>query len=178
MSTSTVPGKMVHGLFNRVLGPDLTPELKASLRELGVDLAAAPPDSVPRATWYQAIDLTAKSLYPTHELPIQQRKLGEHVIEALQSRGIVKGAWLTMAKFAGPRRALKQAMDFTDRSPVKLSITELSKTEFEISVDDREQPEFLAGLLESAIGMLGGKSPKVLLKGPQGDANLFRATWR
>jgi uncharacterized protein (TIGR02265 family) len=178
MSTITIPGKMVSGLFNKVLAPDLTPTLKSQLAEAGVDLASPPPDSDPRATWYRAIELTAKSLYSTHEPPEQLRKLGGHIIESLQSRGIVKGAWLTMAKFAGPRRALKQAMDFTDRSPVKLTITELSKTEFEISVDDKEQPDFLAGLLESAIHMLGGKQPKVHLKGPQGEANLFTATWR
>ncbi|MFT3709730.1 MAG: DUF2378 family protein [Archangium sp.] len=176
---STVPGKMVNGLFTRVLGPDLTPDLKAQLAGVGIDVAAPPPESYPRAAWYQAIALTSKTLFP--QLPTdaqQQRKLGGHVIASLQSRQIVKSAYLTMAKFMGPRRALKQAMDFTDRSPVKLTITELSKTEFEISVDDKEQPEFLAGLLEAAIEMLGGKSPSVSLKGPQGDSNLFRATWR
>lgn len=178
MSMSTVPGKMVNGLFTRVLGPDLTPELKTQLAEIGLDVSAAPPESYPRATWYSAIELTSKALFPTHTAPAHHRKLGAHVVDSLQSRQIVKSAYLTMAKFMGPRRALKQAMDFTDRSPVKLTITELSKTEFEISVDDKEQPEFLAGLLEAAIGMLGGKAASVSLKGPQGDANLFRATWK
>jgi uncharacterized protein (TIGR02265 family) len=169
---------MVSGLFNRVLGPDLTPDLRAQLAGVGIDVAAPPPDSYPKSAWYQAIDLTSKTLFP--ELPSAQqlRKLGSHVIASLQSRQIIKSGYLTMAKFMGPRRALKQAMDFTDRSPVKLSITELSKTEFEIAVDDKEQPDFLAGLLEAAIEMLGGKSPSVSLKGPQGESNLFRATWR
>lgn len=169
---------MVNGLFTRVLGPDLTPDLKTQLAGAGVDVAAPPPDSYPKTTWYRAIELTSKALFPSLDGPAQQRKLGAHVIDSLQTRQIVKSAYLTMAKFMGPRRALKQAMDFTDRSPVKLTITELSKTEFEISVDDKEQPDFLAGLLEAAIGMLGGKSASVSLKGPQGDANLFRATWK
>jgi uncharacterized protein (TIGR02265 family) len=169
---------MVNGLFTRVLGPDLTPALKAQLAGVGIDVAAPVPDSYPRTAWYQAIELTSKTLFPELPSSAQLRKLGGHVIASLQSRQIIKSAYLAMAKFAGPRRALKQAMDFTDRSPVKLTITELSKTEFEISVDDKEQPDFLAGLLEAAIEMLGGKSPQVSLKGPQGDSNLFRATWR
>lgn len=178
MSTSTIPGKMVSGLFNKVLGPDLTPTLKDQLAEAGVNLSQTPPDSYPRATWYRAIELTSKTLYTQHEPSEQLRRFGAHIIDSLQSRGIVKSSWLTMARFMGPRRALKQAMDFTDRSPVKLTITELSKTEFEIGVDDKEQPEFLAGLLEAAIVMLGGKQAKVLLKGPRGDGNVFSATWR
>jgi uncharacterized protein (TIGR02265 family) len=178
MSTATVPGKMVNGLFTRVLAPDLTPTLTSQLAEAGVNLAGPPPDAYPRATWYRAIELTARALFSQHEPSEQQRRLGGHIIDSLQSRHVVKGTWLTMARFMGPRRALKQAMDFTDRSPIKLSITEVSKTEFEISVDDKEQPDFLAGLLEAAIHMLGGKQPKVLLKGAQGEASLFHASWR
>ena len=175
---ATIPGKMVQGLFKRVLAPDLTPELIAQLAAVGIDLSVPPPAAYPRSAWYQAIALTAKTLFHEHPEPAQLRKFGGHIIQSLQTRDIIKSTWLTMARFAGPRRALKQAMDFTDRSPVKLTITELSKTEFEISVDDKEQPDFLAGLLESAIHMLGGKQPKVHLKGPQGEANLFTATWR
>ncbi|MBL8914691.1 MAG: DUF2378 family protein, partial [Archangium sp.] len=48
---STVPGKMVNGLFTRVLGPDLTPELKTQLAGVGVNVATDPPDSYPKATW-------------------------------------------------------------------------------------------------------------------------------
>jgi len=175
---STIPGKMVEGLFKRVLAPDLTPTLKTQLAEAGVDLSAPAPHAYPRATWYRAVELTAQTMYPGQPAETQLRKFGGHIIESLQAREIIKSTWLTMARFMGPRRALKQAMDFTDRSPVKLGITELSKTEFEISVDDQQQPEFLAGLLEAAIHMLGGKSPSVTLKGPKGDSNLFRATWR
>jgi uncharacterized protein (TIGR02265 family) len=175
---ATIPGKMVQGLFKRVLAPDLTPELIIELAAVGIDLSVPPPPTYPRSAWYQAIALTAKSLFPDHREPAQLRKFGGHIIQSLQTRDIIKSTWLTMARFAGPRRALKQAMDFTDRSPVKLTINELSKTEFEIGVDDKEQPDFLAGVLEAAVTMLGGKSAAVSLKGPQGESNLFRATWK
>lgn len=175
---TAIPGKMVEGVFKRVLAPDLTPSLISQLADAGVDVSVPMAHAYPRATWYRAIELTAEALYPGLPSATQQRRLGAHLIEALQSRHVIKGPWLSMARFMGPRRALKQAMDFVDRSPIKLTITERTKTEFEVAVDDKEQPDFLAGLLEAAIQMLGGKAPQVALEGPRGDSNLFRATWR
>jgi uncharacterized protein (TIGR02265 family) len=169
-----IPGKLVESVFRRVLAADITPELKTQLAEAGLDVSGPMQPSYPRPVWYQAIELTAKTLFPQDPLPSQLRKLGAHIISSLQSRQIIKSSYLTMAKLMGPRRAIKQAMDFTDRSPIKLTITERSKTEFEVSVDDTHQPEFLTGLLEQAITMLGGKNASVTSAG-EGS---FRATWR
>ena len=175
---STIPGKLVEGVFKRVLAPDLTPELIKQLAAVGVDVSGPMEPSYPRTAWYLAIELTANALYPGDALPVQLRRLGAHVISALQARQIIKATYLTMARLMGPRRALKQAMDFSERSPVKLTITERSKSEFLISVDDTEQPDFLAGLLESAIAMLGGKAPEVSLEATREGSSDFRATWR
>ncbi len=173
-----IPGKLVESVFKRVLASDITPELKTQLAEAGLDLSGPMQPSYPRAVWYQAIELTAKTLFAQDPLPAQLRKLGGHIITSLQSRQIIKSSYLTMAKLMGPRRAIKQAMDFTDRSPIKLTITERAKTEFEVSVDDTNQPEFLTGLLEQAITMLGGKNASVTSEGARDGQGLFRASWR
>lgn len=173
-----IPGKLVEGVFKRVLVQDLTPELIAQLAAVGVDLAVPAPPEYPRTAWYLAVELTAKALFPNEELSVQLRKLGAHIIASLQSRHVIKGPWLSMARLMGPRRALKQAMDFTDRSPVKLTITERAKNEFAITVDDTEQSDFLAGLLEAAIAMLGGKAPAVSLEAVREGSSHFLATWR
>lgn len=173
-----IPGKLVEGVFKRVLVQDLTPDLIAQLAAVGVDLATPVEPEYPRTAWYLAIEITAKALFPGEPLPTQLRKLGAHIIHSLQSRHIIKGPWLSMARLMGPRRALKQAMDFTDRSPVKLTLTERAKSEFAITVDDTEQADFLAGLLEAAIAMLGGKNPSVALEATRDDVSHFLATWR
>jgi len=177
-SGATIPGRLVEAVFKRVLGGDLTPELLEQLTAIGVDVSGPMETSYPRTAWYLAIELTAKALYPEDPLSIQLRKLGGHIIASLQSRQIIKGGWITMARLMGPRRALNQAMDFTSRSPVKLIITERSKSEFAISVDDTEQPDFLAGLLEAAITMLGGKDGKISHEGVRDGASHFLAAWR
>lgn len=174
---STIPGKLVEGVFKRVLAPDLTPGLITELAAAGLDLSIPTPPAYPRATWYRAIELTAKTLFPDAGPAEQLRKLGGHLIHALQKQHIIKGAWLSMARLMGPRRALRQAMDFTERSPVKVTITERSKHEFAITADDTEQPDFLAGLLEAAIAMLGGRAPTVALEGTREGLSHFRATW-
>lgn len=175
---TNIPGKLVEGVFKRVLVQDLTPDLIAQLAAVGVDLAVPVPATYPRTAWYLAVELTAKALFPNDSLPVQLRKLGAHIITALQTRHIIKGTWLSMARLMGPRRALRQAMDFTDRSPVKLTLTERAKNDFGITVDDPEQSDFLAGLLETAIGMLGGKAPSVELESTEEGVSHFRATWR
>jgi uncharacterized protein (TIGR02265 family) len=175
--SSTIPGKLLEGVFKRVLAPDLTPSLISELAANGVDLSVPLAPTYPRTTWYRAIELTGQALFPSASAPTQQRRLGAHLMHALQRQHLIKGPWLSMARLMGPRRALKQAMDFVDRSPVKITITERSKHEFAITADEGEQPEFLAGLLEAALGMLGAKSPVVTLERQQDGVSHFRATW-
>lgn len=178
MSHDTIPGRLVESVFKKVLAADLTPELIKGLGALGIDLHTPAPETYLRSTFHEAIELTAKTLHPQLEQGPRLHRLGRHLIACLQTRHVIPSAFVSMARFLGPRRALKQAVDHLERSPVKLTITERSKTEFEIAVDDREQPEFLRGMLEEAIHLLGGKSAEVALVGAQGESNVFRATWR
>lgn len=175
---SDIPGKLINGVFNRVLAEDVTPALVETLKPLGLDLSAPLHAHYPRQTWYRALEATAHALYPGKPPPEQLRALGRHIIDVLQRRGIVKSTWVSMARLMGPRRSLKQAADFITHSPVKVGIAERSKTEFEITVDSTEQPDFFIGLLEAAIGMLGGKHPHVVPVGPAGATHVFRASWR
>jgi uncharacterized protein (TIGR02265 family) len=176
MSTP-IPGKLVDGVFRRVLAGEVSAELSAQLVAIGIDLslpALAP--AYPRETWYLAISHTATSLFPTDVTPL--RRLGRHIIEALERKQLIKGPWVGMAKLLGPRRALRQAADRLDNSVVKLSIAEKSKNEFEIVAEETEQAEFLAGLLEASIGMLGGRESRTTIIGLRGNAMVFSARWR
>ncbi len=171
---SELPGKMFEGVFSRVLADDLSPALKDELKAVGLDLTAPLLPSYAREVWHRAIDTTARALYPAEAPPEQLRRLGTHLVDALQSRGIIKGPVLAMARFAGPRRTLKQALEFLDRSPVQLTVVEKSKTEFEVTADTTEQPEFLVGLLTATITLLGGKSAEVQARSP----GVFLASWK
>lgn len=170
---SELPGRLFQGVFGRVLQAEITPELRHTLGEAGLDLAALEAH-YPRALWFRSVALTAAALFPDDAPPEQLRRLGHHLIAALQSRGIIKAPWLTMARLLGPRRALRQAMDFLDRSPVKVTLTERSKSEFEIFVDADQQPEFFEGLFDAALLTLGAKKPVVRALPTPGR---FLASW-
>lgn len=175
---SDIPGRLLNGVFNRVLADDVSPALVEALKPLGLDLSAPLHDFYPRTTWYRALQVTAGTLYPDLAPEAQLRAMGRHIIHVLEDRGVVKGAWVTMARLMGPRRSFKQAAEFTSRSPVRVDIEERTKNEFEISIDAHEQPEFFVGLLEAAIGLLGGRDAHVEPIGPPGETHVFLARWR
>jgi uncharacterized protein (TIGR02265 family) len=167
----TIPGKLVGAVYGTVLGPDVTPALKAQLTSIGFDLKS-PAEKYTKKQWYESVEVTSATLFPNDAQA--QRKLGNHIISSLKERGIVKGAWLTMARLLGPRKALEKAADFAHYSPVKLKVEQTEKNAVEITVDDKNQPEFLAGLLETTLTMLGAKDTKVESQGE----GLFSASWR
>lgn len=175
MSAQLLPGKLFDGVFRRALGPQLTVELKAALLAEGLDLDALQP-TYPRAVWYRAIGCTAEALFPGD--PSGQRRLGKHIMTMVDERHLIKGPWLGLARLLGPRRALRQAADHVEHSPIRLSIFEKATTEFEILVDEVEQPEFLAGLLEGAIALLGGREPRAVVQGARGAGTVLSARWR
>ncbi len=175
-----MPGRLVQAVFKKVLAPDLTAELTEQLKLAGLDLNAPLADEYPRTVWFQAIELTSAALFPTVSSALeQQHRLGRHVISSLQSRNLLKGPWLTMAKLLGPRRALKQAADFGAESlPVTLEVQEKSNKELEITVNEGRQTAFFAGLLEALVGILGGKDARVATLSLTIERAVFSATWR
>lgn len=177
-ATRAIPGKLVEGVFRKALAADLTPVLIVQLAEIGVDVSVPLKPAYPRATWYRAIELTAAALYAGHPREVQLRRLGQHIMQALKDRDLLKGPWLSMARLMGPRRALKQAADFAQGGPLKLTLVEKGKHEMEIHVEEGEQPELLAGLLEGTIALLGGKEPSTEVGARTAGGTTFVARWR
>lgn len=177
-ATRAIPGKLVEGVFRRALVGDLTPALLEQLAAIGVDLSVPLQPAYPRPTWYRAIELTAAALYADDVPDEQLRKLGQHIMRSLKEREIIKGPWLSMAKLLGPRRALKQAADFAQGGPIKLTLVEKGKHEMEIFVEEGEQPALLAGILEGTIALLGGKDPAAEVGARTETGTTFLTRWR
>lgn len=177
-ATRAIPGKLVEGVFRRALVGDLTPSLLEQLAAIGVDLSVPLEPAYPRPTWYRAIELTAAALYASDTPDMQLRRLGQHIIRSLKERDVIKGPWLSMARLLGPRRALKQAADFAQGGPLKLTLVEKGKQEMEIFVEEGEQPELLAGILEGTIALLGGKDPDAQVGERSPAGTTFLTRWR
>ncbi len=174
----TLPGKLVDGVFRKVLAQDMTPALTEVLKDNGLDLALSTPPEVDVAVWNQCIEATAQALFPEQDEPT--RALGRHILASLESRGLVKGPWLSVARLMGPKRALRQAAQFVERdknSPLKLQVRELASNVFEVTAHDAQQPSFLAGLLEGVVLGLKGKNAKAEIASLDASTAVFRLSW-
>lgn len=176
--SDVIPGRLLRAVFGRVLADDLSQELRQRLAQGGLDFDGELADSYPRSKWFEAVELTAQSMYPTLQVGEQQKRLGLHLIEALQTRKFVKGPWLTMAKLMGPRRALKQAAQYgASHSPVSFETREVGAHEMSVVLDEVRQPEFFEGLLEGVVTALGGKKVQVTATRGDGDTSAFSIRW-
>ena len=174
----TIPGRLVQVVYNKVLADDLSDPLVAALKEAGIDLRAIS-ESYARQTWYRGIELAGAALYGSDAPEQQRHKLGRHLIECLQTRQLIRGPWLSMAKLMGPRRALRQAADFgATSSPVHFHIIDKGSRELEVVVEDDQQLEFLTGMLESLVQILGGRDPKVSVRSVAAARATFSLSWR
>lgn len=174
-----IPGKLIDGLFRRVLAPDLTEDLGRALVAEGLDLGPTTLEPhYAREVWYRALAVTAAALFPGEAPPEQLRQLGRHVVRSLVARRVLRGPWLPAARLLGPRRAVRQLAGHLDGAPVTLAVTERSRTALEVLVSESEQPEFLAGLLEAACVELGASECRVTVEGCSTRGTVLLASWR
>lgn len=157
-----VSGKLVAGLFEKGLAGAVTPELTARLATEGIELQNLKA-TYPYGTWVRGLEVTASELYGGEVLADGLRKLGARVVRTVREAGIVKGPMLSMGKFMGPTRVLKQIHNQPVRGAdfLRISVLERGKNHLEIHLNDGALGDFLAGGLEEVVETLGGKRPKV-----------------
>lgn len=176
--TRMVSGKWVEGLFNKALGPSITHELSAMLKAEGLDLSHPFQHAYPRERFAAWVQLVARELFPGQEQPAALHRLGAKVVDDLLGAGSIKGAIITVAKLAGPRRVLRQLADYVHgQSALKVKLEERSKTEARIELNDGELADFVAGSLESILALVGARSPKVDTQRLSPEQSVLSVRW-
>lgn len=173
-----VSGKWVNGLFNRALGPSIGKELNAQLKAEGLELNRPMQHSYPRDRFVKWVTLAARDLFPGQPPEQQLRALGARVVEDMRAAGDIKGAVLTMAKFMGPKRVLRQLADYVQgQSSLRVKLEEKGKTEAKIELNDGELADFVAGSLEAILPLIGARSAKVEATTSSPDASVLSLKW-
>ena len=157
-----VSGRLVAGLFEVGLARAVTPELEAHLAAEGIDLRKLDA-SYPYDTWVRGLEVTASELYGGEVLSDSLRKLGARVVVTIREAGIVKGPMLTMGKLMGPKRVLKQISGQPVRGAdfLRVDIHEKNGKHVEVHLNDGALGDFVAGVLEAVVEVLGGRKPRV-----------------
>jgi uncharacterized protein (TIGR02265 family) len=173
-----VSGKWVEGLFNKALGPSIDHEISAMLKAEGLELSRPFQHAYPRERFVVWVQLLARELFPGQEQPAALRMLGAKVVDDLRAAGSIKGAIITMAKLAGPRRVLRQLADYVHgQSALKVKLEERSKTEARIELNDGELADFVAGSLESILSLIGARSARVDTQQLSPEQSVLSVRW-
>lgn len=173
-----VSGKWVEGLFNRALGPSIDQELSALLEAEGLELKRPMHHSYPRERFVKWVTISARELFPDRAPEQQLRALGAKVVEDLRAAGDIKGPVLTMAKFLGPRRVLKQLADYVQgQSSLRVKVEDQGKTEAKLELNDGELADFVAGSLEVILPMIGARGARVDLTSRAQDRSVLQLRW-
>lgn len=162
MQDRHVSGRLVAALFEKGLSQGLTPEFEAHLASAGIDLRHLA-QSYPYETWVRGLEITASELYSGEVLGDALRKLGGRVVKTLRDSGIVKGPLLTMGKLMGPKRVLGQISGKQLRGAdfLRIDVHEKTGKHLEIHLNEGAIGDFVAGGLEAALELLGGRQPRV-----------------
>ena len=124
---------LLSALYERALKGEVTPELKARLKVLGLNLDAELPESLPVAIYRNCLEATAEELFPAftpedgmHELAA---RLGQAYWETPVGRAMVG-----LVRLLGPRRTLTWLSRFFRATPsntvvlaVPVEVLELAK---------------------------------------------------
>lgn len=173
-----VSGKWVEGLFHRALRRALNAELVAQLSSQGLRLDQPFAHTYPRERFVHWLEMTASSLYPASARETGLEQLGARVVHELKSGGAIKGPVLAMAKLVGPRRSLKQLVEFIDgHGSLKISLRERSKKDFELELNESDLATFVAGALKPLLETLGARSPRVQTQVVSPTKTVLQLSW-
>jgi uncharacterized protein (TIGR02265 family) len=160
--TRSVGGKVIAGLYGKALSKWLTPEVKERLKGAGIDTGAWA-STYSYEIWLGGLHTTSAALFPDQLEPAALRSLGHRVVQGLREGGVLKGAYVTMAKFAGPKRVLKQ-LDGQKLDGVEFlapKVVERGGKQVEVELGETASLSFLAGALEAALEALGVRDGRV-----------------
>jgi len=155
----------VEAIFLRGLGNLVTPELKSSLRELGLDLDRPPRPTYPRATWSRILAATVAGLFSGDSPEDGYRRLGEQSINGI-SRMPIGLASIAMSRLLGPRRSLLRLNEAwtSVNNFITMKVEELAANHFRVFLSDTYgHPAYMQGVIQSAMKMAGARDPQVLI---------------
>ncbi|MFZ5440284.1 MAG: DUF2378 family protein [Myxococcota bacterium] len=166
----------VESLF-KGLGPRLTPQLKAEVRALGIDLDRKLLPAYPKELWVKVVDHVAQAL-DGGDLSASRRELGRAI-----SRGFADSV---LGKIMAPGVRLMGVRPVLQRLPrsltmsnnfLKVTVSEVEPSCMRVELSEAvPSQEFLEGVIEMMVGYAGGRSCTITAS-REGTATVLLVRW-
>lgn len=168
----------IEGLFVRGIGKEMTPELRAQLKALGIDLGSLQP-AYDNEVVVKAIKLAGTTLFPKLKEPEALREIGKIFMRGF-SDTLMGAALVQVMKVIGPRRSLERMeRNFrTGGNYVRSKFTSLGKGKAQVWFNDVTGiPDFYAGIIHRGGEFAGAKEMTVSYDSPAREECTFTVTW-
>lgn len=147
LTKKVVFAQTLESLFGRALGRKLSPETKARLRVLGIDLDRPWEATYPFGAWMEAVAITAGAIHPDKSSVEGRYLLGRAVILGY-AETVTGRALMRFLKLMGPTQTLRNATNSfkTGNNFTETRLTELGPGLADLWMNDvGGYPEFTAG---------------------------------
>jgi uncharacterized protein (TIGR02265 family) len=162
----------------RSLGGQLTPALRAKLREKGIDPDRPLLPAYPRTTWEAALRVITEELHPTVPFDEGYRLVGRRISQGYNETSIGRAVAQSL-RVRGPEHALKR-MRQTLRSGNNYAETQLTQTgenAFELWVNEANgSPGYIQGVLETVMENAGVQA-EIRVRSFDGHAATYSIRW-
>lgn len=162
----------------RALGPDLTPALKAKLRDAGLDVDAKFPPAWPFEKMTSWLRLIAAEVFPGVPEDEALRRVGRRFIEGW-SGTLLGSATAQLLKVMGPRRSVERigrAFRTSDNF-TEVDFESLSANTANVIIKHQVLHTYALGILEAGVAMVA-KGGHVTLQKVEGDVATYFVEWQ
>ncbi len=169
----------VEGLFFKGLGARVTPELRAELKALGLDLEARLLPAYSRQVWNAAIALAAARTWPQLEVGEAHVLLGRTFIAGYQQTLLGK-ALTGMARMLGPLKTLgRMGRNLrTGGSYNETTLTPEGPTLVRFWINEPYlDPGYVKGLLQGTLEACGARNSSVEVVTVDAQGATYRVRW-
>ncbi|HZH04902.1 MAG TPA: DUF2378 family protein, partial [Myxococcaceae bacterium] len=157
----------------------VTPELKNSLRAVGLDLDRKLLPAYPRQTWVRAVDVVFREAFPALPKDEAARQAGQLATRGFAQTLVGKAA-VKVAQWVGPERTL-QGLTLSFRASnnyVVATVLERGPTFCRMACTGLDlTPYFMVGVLEATLAFCRVLDPAVTVEAQSGDRAVFRMSW-
>jgi uncharacterized protein (TIGR02265 family) len=153
--------------------------VKAELKAGGIDPDRRLLPAYPYPVWVRVTEVLAKAVHPGADVAVAHRQLGHLFLEGY-ARTTLGGAVMAFLKLIGPRRALgRTAKAFrSGNNYFESRLDETAPTDFRLWINETgTHPEFIAGVLQSALRLCGADQPQVEPIESAGPGRSYQIGW-